>query len=84
MSLRKTCILQEQEGRDKRRNRVRGGRRPRREERAEDFSGVGWLQARMTQDLLLPQIGGCCPHQRAGHCKGGTEANCSRWEETGL
>lgn len=44
----------------------------RREDRR--LSWGGWLQARMTQDLLLHVIGGCCPHLRAGHCKEGTEA----------
>lgn len=73
-------VLEEKEGRGQSRNSERQKEAPgRREDRR--LSWGGWLQARMTQDLLLHAIGGCCPHVRAGHCKEGTEANCSGWEE---
>ena len=42
------------------------------------------LQAKMTKDLQVQQIGNCCQHQRERViAKGETEANCSGFRESG-
>lgn len=78
----KACILAEKkEGRDERRDRVRGGRGTRRSEKAQECPGVVY---RMTQDLQPSRQEAAAHIREPVMAKGGQRPSAVGWGRPGL